>query len=215
MIQSGGDRMAHIGFKLVTITAAWFALCSAAFAADTAASSTQASAQASDAPITAAYSSGVPSGAVATSTDDATARQIDAFLADDGAPGGAQAGPQDQAQPRAIHGEAGVSIGSRGYRNAYVAADIPVGQNSDLGVAVSDTKIPSYHGYGGGESKSLAVSLNINTANGGGQGCGAPHWGQALPTDHFAPACAQGLNGGEAAGLAPGLAAMEAASANR
>jgi hypothetical protein len=79
-------------------------------------------------------------------------------------------------------------------------------------VAVSDTKVPSYHGYGGGESKSLAVSLNINTANGGGgQACGPPHWGQTLPTDHFAPACAQG----EAAGLAPGLAAMEAASANR
>jgi hypothetical protein len=201
--------MAHTGFKLVSIAAAWFALCSAAFAADS-------PAPASAAPVmTASTGPTASDGAVATSTsDDATARQIDAFLADNGAPGG-QPAPQDQGQPRAIHGEAGVSFGSRGYRNAYVAADIPVGQSSDLGVAVSDTKVPSYHGYGGGESRSLAVSLNINTANGAGQGCGAPHWGQPLPTDHLAPACAQGFDGGEAAGLAPGLAAMEAGAGGR
>src|SRR6201996_2568703 len=209
--------MAYIGLRLVSITAAWFALCSAAFAADTAASPVQASSPQASAPpvMTASTSPASSSGAVATSTsDDATARQIDAFLADDGAPGG-QAAQQGQAQPRAIHGEAGVSFGSRGYHNAYVAADIPVGQNSDLGVAVSDTKAPSYHGYGGGESKSLAVSLSINTAHGGGQGCGVPHWGQPLPTDHLSPACAQGLDGGEAEGLAPGLAAMAAGAGGR
>lgn len=64
-------------------------------------------------------------------------------------------------------------------------------------------------------SKSLAVSLNINTAHDGGQPCGPPHWGQLLPTDHIAPACGQGLSGGEASDLAPGLAAMAAASADR
>ncbi len=209
--------MTHIGFRLVSITAAWFALCSAAFAADTqstaaqTADQTTASQATASQPVAGQGPISSSAGAVATASgDDATARQIDAWLADDGAPG-SQAAQQGQAQPRAIHGEAGVSFGSRGYRNAYVAADIPVGQNSDLGVAVSDTKIPSYHGYGGGESKSLAVSLSINTAHGGGQTCGPQHWGQTLPTDHLAPACAEG----EGSDLAPGLAAMAAGYAGR
>ncbi|MGC1301654.1 MAG: hypothetical protein WA840_04695, partial [Caulobacteraceae bacterium] len=121
--------------------------------------------------------------------------------------GPSQGGPSGQGAPppRAIHGEAGVSIGSSGYRDAYVAADIPIGDRSDLGVAVSDTKLPSHHGYGGGEYKSLGISLNIDASK-GGQGACAPRWGEALPSDHVAPACAGG--DGEASGLMPGLAAM-------
>jgi hypothetical protein len=194
-------------FKVVSVVVAWFALCSAAFAADNQVMTASASVPLTDPQ---------PSGAVSTNSDDQTARQIDAWLSNDGASanqGGPQGGGQGgAAQPRAIHGEAGASIGSNGYRNAYVAADIPVGQNSDLGVAVSDTQLPSRHGYGGGSVKSLGISLSINTANGGGgSSCGPQHWGQQLPTDHIAPACLQG----DTSGLAPGLAAMAAESANR
>lgn len=45
------------------------------------------------------------------------------------------AGPQK----RQIHGEAGVSIGTGGYKSAFVATLIPVGETGTLGIAYSQT----------------------------------------------------------------------------
>ncbi|BBF81702.1 hypothetical protein [Asticcacaulis excentricus] len=42
-------------------------------------------------------------------------------------------------QKRQIHGEAGVSIGTGGYKSAYVATLIPVGETGTLGIAYSQT----------------------------------------------------------------------------
>jgi len=199
--------MARISSKLVTIVAAWFALCSAAFAAAPS-DSTAPSAQ-SQAPISASMSSDLP---VATTTEDQTAKQIDAWLANDGSGARPPQGPGPDLgppPPRAIHGEASVGIGSNGAREAYVAADIPIGDRSDLGVSLSDTKLPSYHGRGGGEYTSVGVSLYIDTSKNGRAPCGQPRWGEPLPSDQGGPACA----GGEAAGLMPGINAMAAQAA--
>jgi hypothetical protein len=80
---------------------------------------------------------------------------------------------------RQIHGETGVSIGTGGYRNGYVSTLIPIGENSTLGVAVSQTDYGKsgrgygygYGGYGGnggygwggrgGSSQSVALSLDM------------------------------------------------------
>jgi hypothetical protein len=89
---------------------------------------------------------------------------------------------------RQVHGEAGVSVGTGGYRSGYVSSLIPIGENSTLGVAVSQTdfgKHGGYYGYGGGlgyggygdgygwgrrggTSQSLALSLDMR--GGGGRG---------------------------------------------
>jgi hypothetical protein len=78
---------------------------------------------------------------------------------------------------RKIHGSAGFSVGSGGYRSAYASALMPVGENTTVGVAVSKTDygkrgayLDPYYGYGGGygyggpwqrggESQSLALSV--------------------------------------------------------
>ena len=62
---------------------------------------------------------------------------------------------------RQVHGEAGVSVGTGGYRSGYVSTLIPIGESSTLGVAVSQTDFGKngrgygygyggYGGYGGG-----------------------------------------------------------------
>ena len=51
-----------------------------------------------------------------------------------------------------VHGSAGVSVGTGGYRSAYVSAVMPVGDNGMLGIAVSHTDYGKnalpYYGYG-------------------------------------------------------------------
>jgi len=56
-------------------------------------------------------------------------------LADD-TPGVARS---DEDSPRQIHGSAGITLGTGGYRSAYVSALIPIGDNATLGLAVSQT----------------------------------------------------------------------------
>jgi len=59
---------------------------------------------------------------------------------------------------RGVHGEAGAFVSNRGY-GGYVAATMPVGKDTTLGLAVADTH---YSGrYFRGDSRSLAASLAI------------------------------------------------------
>ena len=77
-------------------------------------------------------------------------------------------------QPRQIHGEAGVSFGSNGYRAGYIATDIPIGKDSDLGIAVGESQFKPKH-YGTQTNKFLAISLNIGGGDlGGGVNCRSP-----------------------------------------
>jgi hypothetical protein len=96
-------------------------------------------------------------------------------------PAAAAAGGGDQpAPPRQIHGEAGVSVGSSGYRAGYITTDIPIGKDSDLGLAVGESEIKPKH-FGTITNKSLAVSLNIGAGDlgGGVKRCS----GATAPTD--------------------------------
>jgi hypothetical protein len=74
-----------------------------------------------------------------------TDEQIAAFLAtspavglEDGARGITRLDDGER-EPRKIHGSAGVTVGTGGYRSAYVSTLIPIGETSTLGVAYSQT----------------------------------------------------------------------------
>ena len=87
---------------------------------------------------------------------------------------------------RQMHGEAGVSVGTGGYRSGYVSTLIPIGESSTLGVAVSQTDFGKhgggygyggygygYGGYGGGYGygrrggTAQSVSLSLDVRGGG------------------------------------------------
>ncbi len=97
---------------------------------------------------------------------------------------------EDTGGKRQVHGEASVTVGSGGYRSAYVSSLIPLGENGTLGIAVSQTDYgkngglgygygdpygyeygdPYGYGYGygrgwgrrGGSSQSVALSLDMS-----------------------------------------------------
>ncbi len=114
----------------------------------------------------------------AVSQDLMIARLNQAAPASDRAPAAyAEAAPQPDTR-RQIHGGAGVSIGTGGYRSGYVYSLIPVGETGTLGIAVSQTDfgktyVPYGYGYGygypgygrygyarGGRMQSLALSYS-------------------------------------------------------
>ncbi len=101
----------------------------------------------------------------------------------------------DAGGKRQVHGEASVTVGTGGYRSAYVSSLIPLGENGTLGIAVSQTDYGKngslgyygdpygYDGYGygrgwgrrGGTSQSVGLSLDMTGKNRGGastpEGC--------------------------------------------
>ncbi len=166
-------KMSYIGMT---------ALLMAAFLAGPASAQTDASPQAvpsqapsSQAPADSAAQSAIGQPQAAAAQSDSIDQQIAAWTQGPAAAGdGSAKGDQGQAPPRQIHGEAGVSFGSSGYRAGYIATDIPIGKDSDLGIAVGKSQIKPKH-FGTITDKSLAISL---TLGGGGQGvpinCGSP-----------------------------------------
>lgn len=115
--------------------------------------------------VTTAGSAGAPPPVVDT------AAQVESFIhkappvnLDDGTPDGVTA----QEEPRRIHGEVGVSVGTGGYRSGYVTAVMPVGKTGTLAVAVSETKFGRHGGPGWtggyapyGERQALGLSLAL------------------------------------------------------
>lgn len=71
---------------------------------------------------------------------------------------------------RRIHGEVGFGIGTGGYRDAFAAVNMPVGQTGRLGVAVEDTQ---YGKPWRGEYRSLDVNLALGGAASAPRDCGA------------------------------------------
>jgi hypothetical protein len=140
-------------------------------------------------------------GAPPAATD--TAAQVDSFIhkappvnLDDGTPDGVTA----QEDPRRIHGEVGASLGTGGYRSAYVMSTIPLGKTATLGIAVSETRFGRHggSGWGGGFSpygdrQSLGLSLAL------GEAAQAPCHGQGF--DSYSPVLP--LEGGRAVCRAP------------
>ncbi len=56
----------------------------------------------------------------------------------------------DAGAKRQVHGEASVTVGTGGYRSAYVSSLIPLGENGTLGIAVSQTDYGKNGGLGYG-----------------------------------------------------------------
>jgi hypothetical protein len=84
-------------------------------------------------------------------------------LSDEGPDGVISAAPD-----RGVHGEAGAFFSNHGY-GGYVAATMPVGKDSTLGLAVADQQ---YNGrYFHGNSKSLAASLSVGQPTARPPGC--------------------------------------------
>jgi hypothetical protein len=71
---------------------------------------------------------------------------------------------------RQIHGEASVSVGTGGYRDLYLAATMPIGKDSALGVAIEDTQLPKPWK---GEARSLYVNLAVGGASAAPADCDA------------------------------------------
>lgn len=99
-----------------------------------------------------------------------TAAQIDAWIKtappvnlDDDGPAGVTPGKE----PRKVHGEVGVSVGSGGYRSAYAVSVIPVGDTGTVSLAVSKSQGGRFYGgpyggpYGGSDRSSVALAVNL------------------------------------------------------
>lgn len=112
---------------------------------------------------------------------------------------------EDSGGKRQVHGEASVTVGTGGYRSAYVSSLIPLGETGTLGIAVSQTDYGKNGGYGyygdpygygydgygygrgwgrrGGTSQSVALSLDMT--------------GKARSGRHTPEGCAPGFRDGD------------------
>ncbi len=133
----------------------------------------------------------------AQSTGDATDRQIAGWIADQNAdlqaagPGAAPgegliaADPDSAAGPRRVHGEVTVGVGTRGYREASGAVSLPVGQASEVDLAVADAHADFRHG--GVEQRSIALGVYVDGRDVGRvlgrDKCAVPRWGVAERDD--------------------------------
>ena len=118
---------------------------------------------ASDAPQAAVETTGP----IANERSDDVAAQISDYIREsaqaDAAEGANTIAPP--ARDRAVHGEAGFSVGTGGYRSAYGVAVMPVGKNGTATVGISDTRYgKSRWGGRGGDSKSLYLALDLSGA---------------------------------------------------
>lgn len=104
-----------------------------------------------------------------------TEQQIDAFLRTSPAvslPSEAEIDALQEERARQVHGEVSLSVGSRGYRDAYARSDIPVGKTGTLSLAVRDTR---FNGRFGGahhrQGMALGLALGDAATRSDGRGC--------------------------------------------
>lgn len=83
------------------------------------------------------------------STDEQIARWIGERTAETSS--NAPADPWLEAEPRKMHGEFSVGMGTGGYQDYSAAVSMPLGENGTLNLSVSQTKNSpwGYYGYGG------------------------------------------------------------------
>ncbi|HEX4710739.1 hypothetical protein [Phenylobacterium sp.] len=107
-----------------------------------------------------------------------------AALPKDGA-SGVTAGSEE---PRKVHGMMDVTVGTGGYRSAYVQSNIPVGKTGTLSIAVEDTQFGNRYGgrfaqYG---RQSLGLGLRFDGALDSGD-CRRRQSGVDAPDPRFDP----------------------------
>jgi hypothetical protein len=128
-------------------------------------------------------------GPVAHVTGDDTADQIAQWLkTEDQGPTGPNGAQDSAAPPRQIHGEVGLTVSNRGY-GGYVASALPIGQGSELDVAVGGAH-ERLHGGGSANARSLSVGLVLDASDVGRwlshDTCGMQHTGVRLRDDPVA-----------------------------
>ncbi|MDB5427361.1 MAG: hypothetical protein JWR47_1933 [Phenylobacterium sp.] len=112
--------------------------------------------------------------AAAAGAPPSVAEQIDNYLKTSPAAAlpkdGASGVISGSEEPRKVHGVADVSVGTGGYRSAYVRSDFPVGKTGTVSIAVEDTQFGNRFGgrYGGqfapGSRQSFALGLRFDGA---------------------------------------------------
>jgi hypothetical protein len=115
--------------------------------------------------------------ASATGAAPSVADQIDAYLKTSPAaklPSEGAAGVTPGDEPRKVHGMVDVSVGTGGYRSAYVRTDIPIGKNGTASIAFGETQFGNRFGnqfagrYGGqfapGVRQSFGLGLRFDDA---------------------------------------------------
>jgi hypothetical protein len=147
---------------------------------------------AQDAPVATASASAAPM---------TTAEQIDNYLKASPAlqlpPQGA-AGVTSSEEPRKVHGEVEVAVGTGGYRSAYARADMPVGKNGVVSLAVQQTE---FKGRGGGQrgyqNLGLGFAFGDAAAGAGDTRCRRGPDGELIgrPMSRFGGGRAQELDG--------------------
>jgi hypothetical protein len=115
------------------------------------------------APVDAQTTAIVAQPQAAAAQSDSIDSQIAAWTQAPPQSGDGSANPAN-AGPRQIHGEAGLAFGSSGYRAGYITTDIPIGKDSDLGIAVGESEFKPKH-FGTIKNQSLAISLRIGGGN--------------------------------------------------
>lgn len=84
-----------------------------------------------------------------------------------------------RSNPRQIHGQVSVSVGTGGYRSAYVSSVIPVGENGLLGIAVGQTDYGNNRVYGYGYDGYGYDPYGYDDYAYGGYGYGVPYRNRA------------------------------------
>ncbi len=101
---------------------------------------------------------------VAQPGGDTTADQIAAWMRAGQPQAAGDAPDQGDGLPRRIHGEVGVTVSNRGY-GGYAAASVPIGDNSDVDVAVAGAHERLPWGGGSVNSRSLAIGVHLDGAD--------------------------------------------------
>jgi hypothetical protein len=114
------------------------------------------------------------SGAPPSGASSSVADQIDAYLKSSPAlalPKDGPGGVTTADEPRQIHGFVDATVGSNGYRSAFVESEIPVGKTGTATIAIGETRFdgrgfggPGYRGGPGGSSQNLALGLALGGA---------------------------------------------------
>jgi hypothetical protein len=115
----------------------------------------------------------IPPTAATTGASPSVADQIDTYLKTSPAaklPSDGAAGVTPGSEPRQVHGVVDVSVGTGGYRSAYVRSDIPIGQNGTASISFGETQFGNRFGgrYGGqfapGSRQSFGIGLRFDDA---------------------------------------------------
>lgn len=107
-----------------------------------------------------------------------TAQQIQRWLADSPVAAQDQYGEPLDGQPgdRKVHGEVGVSVGTGGYRSAYVTSIMPLGKNGTLALSVGQER-NGYRLYRGGYGYGYGPGLGYGPGYGAEYGPGGYPFG--------------------------------------